>query len=104
MDDYKRFLAVPVAAVAIIFLAAMSVQTPVLDPMGLRAADFAPTCPAEGMQYLVGQPIGEVDLNSMPRPFEVHETGATPLETSEGGFQTNVEFNADGRVTNVYCG
>jgi len=104
MSNLKRVLAIPAAVTGVVFLAAMSMQTPTLDPMGLQSPEFANTCPAEGMQYLVGQPIGEVDLNSMPRPFEVHETGATPRETSEGGFQTNVEFSADGRITGVYCG
>ncbi|MEE2567198.1 hypothetical protein [Hyphobacterium marinum] len=104
MSQFKRILAIPAAVAGVVFLAAMSMQTPVLPANGLSEDGFAPTCPAEALQHLVGQPIGEVDLNSMPRPFEVHETGIAPLETSEGGFQTNVEFSADGRVTNVYCG
>lgn len=105
IDRNNKLMSLPLAAVAVVFLAAMSVNTQSIYPLATNSDEgFGDTCAAQSMQYLVGQQIGEVDLDTLPHPFEVHEQGRTPLEVSEQGFQTNVEFSADGRVTGVYCG
>lgn len=104
MDEFKRFLSVPLAGAAVVLLAAMTVDDPEFGSASATGGAFEAACPAEGLQALIGQPIGEVDLQSLPRPFDVHQDGRTPREISEGGSQTNIRFSAQGRVTAVSCG
>ena len=105
IDRTNKLMSLPLAAVAVVFLAAMSVNTQSIYPLASHSDEgFADTCAAQSMQYLVGQPIGEIDMDTLPHPFEVHEQGRTPLEVSEQGFQTNIEFSQSGTVSQVYCG
>ena len=61
------------------------------------------TCPAEPMNVLVGQPVADVDLETLPRPYEVYAHDGAP----HGDYQAQrllIRFDANGTVTNVDCG
>jgi hypothetical protein len=61
------------------------------------------TCPAEPMNVLVGQPVGDVDLETLPQPFEVYAHDGEPY----GDYRADrllIRFDANGTVTNVECG
>jgi hypothetical protein len=61
------------------------------------------TCPSDQMGILVGQPIADVDLHTLPQPYEIHAADNDPA----GGASPRrllIEFNANGQVTDVSCG
>ncbi|WP_421786914.1 hypothetical protein [Hyphobacterium sp.] len=61
------------------------------------------TCPAEPMNVLIGQPVADVDLETLPQPFEVYAHDGEP----RGEYRAErllIRFDANGTVTNVTCG
>ncbi|WP_420432819.1 hypothetical protein [Hyphobacterium sp.] len=60
-------------------------------------------CPSEPMNVLLGQPVAEVDLDTLPRPYELYAHDGEP----RGEYQAQrllIRFDANGTVTNVDCG
>ncbi|WP_394692063.1 hypothetical protein [Hyphobacterium sp.] len=61
------------------------------------------TCPSETFSVLAGQQVTEVDLATLPRPFEVHGEERPPLAT-ETPNRLLIAYDANGVVTEVSCG
>jgi hypothetical protein len=60
-------------------------------------------CDADALKYLVGQPLSEIDTDSLPYPHRVIPFGTmVTMEYVEGRY--NFELDADSRVARVYCG
>lgn len=60
-------------------------------------------CPAEPMNVLLGQPVADVDLETLPRPYELYAHDGEP----RGEYQAQrllIRFDANGTVTHVDCG
>jgi len=82
---------------------ASSVTTPNSDP-NLRTADTeGEQCPADNLKHLVGQLIGEIDVDSLPQPSRVvpHGVSVTMEYRAE---RTTLWLDPDARVQRVICG
>ena len=63
----------------------------------------SPACDAEALKYLIGQPLSEIDTDSLPYPRRVIPFGTlVTMEYVEGRY--NFELDADNRVVRVFCG
>lgn len=74
------------------------------DPNGPLPVDpDEQMCAANSFQGLVGQPIGEVDIDSLPQPTRVvpYDTAVTMEYRSE---RMTVWLDRVGRVERVVCG
>lgn len=92
----KHFAILPLLALA-------ACATPPADPQ-IEPPDFGSNlCDAEALGYLVGQDFGEVDQDTLPRPYRAIRPGmAVTMDYRED--RTNFELDDDDRVLRVYCG
>ena len=60
-------------------------------------------CAAEAYQVLVGQPVGGVHTDSLPRPHRVYGPGDMITEDYRPG-RLNIVVGDDGVISEVKCG
>lgn len=60
-------------------------------------------CAAEAYQVLVGQPVGGVHTDSLPRPHRVYGLG-DPVTMDYRPDRLNIVVGEDGVITEVKCG
>lgn len=70
------------------------IDTPVLGEGG---------CDAGMLGYLVGQSIGEIDVETLPQPRRIIRPGMA-VTMDYRAERTNIELNDEDRVVRVYCG
>ena len=63
----------------------------------------ADSCGAQARDYLIGQPIGEVDLDSLARTVRpIHPGQAITRDYSP--FRLNLDLDGDGVIVRIWCG
>lgn len=61
------------------------------------------TCGAAQMQGLIGQPLSDLDISTLPAPSRVIGPGmAVTMDWNPA--RLNVEHDADNRITRIACG
>jgi hypothetical protein len=94
-----------VAACASVSEPPMAEGPPIVDRTGeVPTGDAeAPQCAAEAYQVLVGQPIGEIDTDSLPIPLRIY--GPDQMITMDyRPDRMNIVLDADDIVVEVRCG
>jgi hypothetical protein len=93
----KHFAILPLVA-----LAACATPQPA-DPQIDRPELGEGACDAEMLGYLVGQSIGEINVETLPQPRRIIRPGeAVTMDYRED--RTNIELDDEDRVVRVYCG
>ncbi|MCC5963198.1 MAG: hypothetical protein JJU09_08720 [Rhodobacteraceae bacterium] len=63
----------------------------------------APSCPADALQHHVGQPVDQIDRDSLPQGHRIIGPGmAVTMDFRED--RLNIEYDDEEIVTRVYCG
>lgn len=94
-----------VAACASVSEPPMAEDPPIIDRTGdnVMSEPDAPQCAAEAYQVLVGQPIGEIDTESLPVPLRIY--GPDQMITMDHRpDRMNIVLDADDIVVEVRCG
>ena len=109
----SRISRLPLAGAGLLVIAAcasvseppMAEDPPIIDRTGGVATGEAdvPQCAAEAYQVLVGQPIGEIDTDSLPVPLRIY--GPDQMITMDyRPDRMNIVLDADDIVVEVRCG
>lgn len=85
-----------------IALAACATPQPV-DPQIENPVLGEGRCDAGMLGYLVGQSIGEIDVETLPQPRRIIRPG-TAVTMDYRADRTNIELDEDDRVVRVFCG
>jgi len=88
-----------VAMGALVTACATTTPDPTPDPVD----PDAPTCAADDLKHLVGQSIGEIDVDSLPQPTRVVPHGMS-ITMEYRGDRTTLWLDPDARVERVICG
>lgn len=91
------------AASAAAFAAACATTPGEAPPPPMTNGQVERGCDVSELRYLVGQPVDEIDLDSLPSPRRVIPHGmAVTMEYVEG--RLNLDLDPDRRVIRVWCG
>lgn len=63
----------------------------------------ADACGAEAREYLIGQPIGEVDLDTLARTIRTIRPGQ-PITMDHRPDRLNLDLDGDGAIVRLWCG
>tara|TARA_R110002072_G_scaffold277711_1_gene439447 strand:+ start:438 stop:740 length:303 start_codon:yes stop_codon:yes gene_type:complete len=63
----------------------------------------ADSCGAEAREYLIGQPIGEVDLDTLARTIRTIRPGQ-PITMDHRPDRLNLDLDGDGAIVRLWCG
>ncbi len=63
----------------------------------------ADACGAQERAYLIGQPIGEIDLDSLARTVRPIRPGQ-PVTMDHSPFRLNLDLDGDGIIVRIWCG
>lgn len=88
----------PAALGAILVLAACTPDEP-----PTAAMPGADACGAAALQALVGQPVGNQDFTDFGAARRIMQDGS-PMTMDYRADRLNVTFDAQGRITRIWCG
>ncbi|MAP48685.1 MAG: hypothetical protein CMH90_04300 [Oceanicaulis sp.] len=98
-----RTLTLIAAGLTLTACASMPLETGPQSEFAAETGDQMQLCAAEAYQVLVGQPVGGVHTDSLPRPHRVYGSGDV-VTTDYRPDRLNIVVGDDGTVAEVKCG
>jgi pectin methylesterase-like acyl-CoA thioesterase len=98
-----RTLTLIAAGLTLTACASMPLETGPQSEFAAETGDQMQLCAAEAYQVLVGQPVGGVHTDSLPRPHRVYGQG-DPVTMDYRPDRLNIVVGDDGTVAEVKCG
>lgn len=80
--------------------------TPKDEPPVTSLPDYEPgadSCGAQAREYLLGQPVSEVDLDSLARTVRPISPGQ-PVTMDHRPDRINLDLDGDGVIVRIWCG